>query len=136
MRLKSFCTAYGARLRAPEWRSEPFAGSATSWNQIAVRTPDSLRSQLVVWTMLPMLAVLMVSAIATYFIAFSVANRAYDYSLQDEARTIAARVHLDQDVPLVSLPPEVREVLEYDPLDKVYFDVWSRRFGLLTGHTV
>lgn len=101
-----------------------------------MRKPDSLRSQLVVWTMLPMLVVLMISAIAAYVIAFSVANRAYDYSLQDEARTIAARTHLEGDVPQVSLPNEVREVLEYDPLDKVYFDVWSKRHGLIAGHTI
>ena len=83
-----------------------------------MRTPNSLRSQLVLWTMLPTSAVLVVSAIATYLIASSVANRAFDYSLQDEARTIAMRVHFNGDVPELSLPSDVREVLEYDSLDK------------------
>lgn len=100
-----------------------------------MRKPNSLRAQLVVWTMLPMFGVMVVSAIATYWIAFSVANRAYDYSLEDEARTIAARIHTESDAPSVDLPAEVREVLEYDPLDKVYFDVQSRRHGLLAGRT-
>src|SRR5205807_92007 len=95
--------------------------------------PHSLRAQLVLWTMLPMFVVLVVSAMATYVIAYSVANRAFDYSLQDEARTIAARVHMKGDVPEVSLPSEVREVLEYDSLDKVYYDVRSRQYGALIG---
>jgi two-component system sensor histidine kinase TctE len=83
--------------------------------------------------MLPMLAVLVVSAMATYLIAFSVANRALDYSLQDTARNIAARIKLDNGVPEVHLPTEVRAVLEYDLLDRVYFGVQSRRYGSLGG---
>jgi len=100
-----------------------------------VRKPNSLRSQLVLWTMLPMVAVLAVSAMATYLIAFSVANRALDYSLQDTARNIATRIKLDNGVPEVNLPTEVRAVLEYDLLDRVYFDVQSRRYGSLGGRS-
>src|SRR5262245_55159615 len=130
MRSRSSCTGSGARSSAPASRSAPSAVSATCWKRIAVRKPNSLRMQLVVWTMLPMFAGMVVSPIATYWIAFSVANRAYDYSLEDEARTIAGRiVHTEGQPPRVDLPTEVREVLEYDPLDKVYFDVHSRRHG-------
>src|SRR5690349_17934405 len=116
------CIAYGARSPAPASRSAPFADSVICLNRSTVPKPNSLRAQLVLWTMLPMFAVLVVSAVATYLIAFSVATRAFDYSLQDEARTIAARVHMKGEVPEVNIPSDVREVLEYDSLDKVYYD--------------
>ena len=99
-----------------------------------MRKPDSLRGQLLIWAMVPMLVVLLASALGTYLIASTVANRAYDYSLLDTARTIALRVHPTNDgAPEVALSPGVREVLEYDPLDTVYYAVRSRRFGLLAG---
>jgi signal transduction histidine kinase len=96
-------------------------------------SPHSLRLQLVVWTLLPMLAVLGIGTFATYLIALRFANRAYDYSLQDEARTIAARIDLRGGAAKLDLPHDVREVLEYDPLDRVYFDVRSRAHGQIAG---
>jgi two-component system sensor histidine kinase TctE len=81
-----------------------------------------------------MLVILFASAVAAYVIARGVANRAYDYSLLDEAGTIAGRVHAVPDgPPQIALSPGVREVLEYDPLDKVYYGVDSERYGLLAG---
>ena len=99
-----------------------------------MRKPDTLRAQLVIWAMLPMLVSLFASAVAAYMIARGVANRAYDYSLLDEAGTIAGRVHpVPEGPPQIALSPGVREVLEYDPLDKVYYGVDSERYGLLAG---
>ncbi|HEY1461704.1 MAG TPA: sensor histidine kinase [Casimicrobiaceae bacterium] len=100
-----------------------------------MRKPDSFRARLVLWAMLPMVIILFASAIATYLIARSVANRAYDYSLLDTARTIAGRIHpvAGGGAPQIALSPGVREVLEYDPLDKVYYGVDSGRYGLLAG---
>jgi two-component system, OmpR family, sensor histidine kinase TctE len=95
--------------------------------------PHSLRLQLVAWTLLPMLVVLSIGTLATYLIALRFANRAYDYSLQDEARTIAARIDLSGGTVKLDLPHDAREVLEYDPLDRVYFDVRSRTQGLIAG---
>jgi two-component system sensor histidine kinase TctE len=81
-----------------------------------------------------MLVILLASAVVAYLIARGVANQAYDYSLLDTAGTIAARIHaVGAGSPQIALSPGVREVLEYDPLDKVYYGVDSARYGLLAG---
>jgi two-component system sensor histidine kinase TctE len=99
-----------------------------------VRRPDTLRGQLVLLATMPMLLVLIASAAATYFIAYRVASRAYDYSLLDTARTIANLVHFTAGAsPSIDLSPGVKEVLSYDPLDRVYYGVTSEEFGLLAG---
>ncbi len=82
-----------------------------------------------------MLVVLFASAVATYVIAYRVANQAYDYSLLDTARTIGARIHSVAVAASADggLSPGAREVLEFDPLDKVFYGVSSERYGLLAG---
>lgn len=98
--------------------------------------PDTLRGQLLLLATLPMLLVIIVSASATYVIAYRVATRAYDYSLLDTARTIATRIQMvEGEAPSIDMSPGVREVLSYDPLDNVYYAVKSRDHGVLAGRS-
>ena len=99
-----------------------------------MRKPDSLRAQAVAWALMPMLVVLFAGAVAAYLIAREMANRAYDYSLLDEARTIALRIRPTADgPPEVALSPGVKQVLDFDPLDRVYYGVVADRYGVLAG---
>jgi two-component system sensor histidine kinase TctE len=101
----------------------------------AARVPrlrPSLRRRLLVFLLIPMIALLMLDAVVSYGVALTYANRVHDRDLSDDALTLATMIGNDQ---LGSvLTPQARFLLEYDPDGRSYFTVSSSKHGLLAGN--
>jgi two-component system sensor histidine kinase TctE len=95
---------------------------------------ESLRVQLLLWLVLPALAVLIVSSLASYFMAFRFASEAYDVGLYDGARSLAQQIQFDaHGRATLELPRAAEEILHSDPLDRIFFRVLLPSGATLAG---
>jgi len=93
----------------------------------------SLRRDLAMWLLGPLLVVWMVSAWLTYQNAIESANRAHDRTLLGSVLAIAERVSVINDAIVVDLPYSSLEMLESSVQNRVYYRV-SRGHEHLTGY--
>jgi two-component system sensor histidine kinase TctE len=92
----------------------------------------SLRRSLLGFLLMPMLALLLLDALATYNVALHYANHVHDQDLSDDALTLARMLSNPRfGSPLT---PQARFLLEYEPGDRNYFAVSGSRRGLLAGN--
>ena len=65
-----------------------------------VRAPEnaSLREQLLVRLLTPVVLVTVISSVISYYYAFNFATLAYDYSLYDSALDISRQVHVINEI--------------------------------------
>jgi two-component system, OmpR family, sensor histidine kinase TctE len=94
----------------------------------------SLRAQLALWLLGPLLAVWAVSAWLTYENAIESANRAHDRTLLGSVLAISERIQVIDDAIVVDLPYSSLEMLESSLQNRVYYRV-SRRSEHLTGYS-
>jgi two-component system sensor histidine kinase TctE len=94
----------------------------------------SLRQRLLLWLLLPLLALTACWAWAAHAIVLSFANQVYDRWLEDTVRTLAEQVQVEQGRVTVDLPPAARRMLEFDEVDKVYFSVVDASGRQLVGN--
>lgn len=93
----------------------------------------SLRKQLLLWLLIPLLIVLTVSTLVSYSRALYFANLAYDRSLFRAALALANQIDvMDQQV-LINLPQVARELLDYDKDDVIYYRVSAPDGSLVVG---
>jgi two-component system, OmpR family, sensor histidine kinase TctE len=98
----------------------------------APRLRPSLRRRLLVFLLIPMIALLLLDAMLSYGVALTYANRVHDRDLSDDALTLATMLSNEQ---LGSeLTPQARFLLEYDPDGRSYFSVSSSKHGLLASN--
>ena len=84
---------------------------------------QSLRAQLLVWLLVPLLAVLAADALITERDARAFAERAYDRALVEMARDVALHLRMENGRPLLDLPEPARRILFDDAQDSVFFEV-------------
>ncbi len=92
----------------------------------------SLRRRLLLFLLIPMLALLLVDALVTYAMALSYSNRVHDSDLMDDVHTLAQMVlseHISGD-----LSAQAQFLLEYDPDGHNYYAVRSNQRGLLSSN--
>jgi two-component system sensor histidine kinase TctE len=94
----------------------------------------SLHRQLMRRLSVPLLALLVLDAVGSYWLALHFSQRAYDAGLYDSARSLAQQVKIVAGRATVELPREALEIFEWDVLDRTYFAVNSGRSGLVLGH--
>jgi two-component system, OmpR family, sensor histidine kinase TctE len=87
------------------------------------RRPVSLRRQLLLWLLAPLVGLFLAGASVTYLIAVKFANGAYDVGLYDSARSISQQVRTAGGLATLALPREALEILASDPYDRVWFMV-------------
>ena len=76
--------------------------------------------------LLPALAALLgLWAWSAYLSVLHFADIAYDRALYDSARTLATQVKVQDGKPVLDLSEDEREMLEVDPQDDVYFEVFA-----------
>lgn len=87
--------------------------------------PDrlSLRQRLLLWLLPPILLLTGAWIWATHAIVLHFANLAYDRALDDTVQTLAGQVRIAQGRVEINLPAAARRMLEFDPVDHVYFSV-------------
>ena len=94
----------------------------------------SLRGQLLRWLLLPLLVLVVVSAIAAYRSAVAAANLAYDRSLLASARAIAERVNLAGGRVTVDVPFAALDIFEADSLGRIYYRVSGLHGEFISGY--
>ena len=101
-----------------------------------LRLPEnaSLREQLLVRLLAPVLLVTVVSAVISYYYAFNFATLAYDYSLYDSTLDIGRQVHVVNGEVRVDLPRAALDMLESDKHDNIYYLVNDAQRRFVTGH--
>jgi len=101
-----------------------------------VRLPEnaSLREQLLVRLLTPVVLVTLISAVISYYYAFNYATLAYDYSLYDSALDISRQVHVINGQLRVDLPRAALDMLESDKHDNIYYMINDSQGRLITGY--
>jgi len=88
-----------------------------------MRAPGSLKHLLSLWIVAPLLALILLSAIPTYFLAVRAANDAYDNELLDPALVIASYLRQHDNRVELMLPTVTLEALRIDTADRLFFRV-------------
>ena len=101
-----------------------------------VRAPEnaSLREQLLVRLLTPVVLVTLISSVISYYYAFNYATLAYDYSLYDSALDISRQVHVINGQLRVDLPRAALDMLESDKHDNIYYMVNDSQGRFITGY--
>jgi len=90
--------------------------------------PSSLRSRLLAWLLVPILAVWAVDAVLTWATVKGTIDLAYDRALHGSALAISEHVTLGAGEPVVDLPPIALEMLDTGDQERVFYRV-SYRVG-------
>lgn len=93
----------------------------------------SLRSQLLLWLLLPLGIFVAVSSWITYRNAVDMATATHDRLLLGSARIIAEQIRYDDGIFLVEVPPSALELFQSGAHDHVYYRVTSAHGTLLAG---
>lgn len=92
----------------------------------------SLRRRLLTFLLVPVLGVLLVDAVVSYFVALAYSNRVHDADLSDSALTLSEMI--GNDALRGELTAQARFLLEYDPDGRNYYTVVSDRHGRMIGN--
>lgn len=101
-----------------------------------MRRPEnaSLREQLLVHLLTPVVLVTLISSVISYYYAFNYATLAYDYALYDSALDISRQAHVVNGQVRLDLPGAALDMLESDKHDNVYYMVNDAQARFVTGH--
>lgn len=80
-----------------------------------------------------MLALWLMSAVITYYLAFRFANYAYDYSLLDSPHDLAGQIVIANGRASLDLPLSARQIFLSDKMDTIYYNVVSRDRKVISG---
>lgn len=98
-------------------------------------TAKSLKQQLLVWVLIPLLVLLAISTIISYSRALHFANLAYDRSLFRAALALADQVEVRDTQILINLPQVAKDLLNYDKDDVIYYRISAPDGTLVLGET-
>ena len=96
--------------------------------------PNSLRKQLLVWILGPLLALFVVNAILAYRTAIATANQAYDRLLLASVKAIADRVTISGGEISVDIPYVALELFESNIRERIFYKVSGPDGSTLTGY--
>jgi two-component system sensor histidine kinase TctE len=94
---------------------------------------NSVFGEIVDWTLAPLLILWPISMAIQYFLAYTIANNAYDRELQNRVFALARQVAYQHDRVVVSLPPAAAAVLRFDEVDEIFFQVRDQRNVVVAG---
>jgi two-component system sensor histidine kinase TctE len=97
----------------------------------AAKPLGSLRSQLLRWLIVPLVALVAINAVSLYRDALDAADMAYDRSLLASTRALAERVSVHDGKVVADVPYVALDSFETDTLGRIYY-----RVGGLHGETV
>jgi len=93
----------------------------------------TIRKRLLVLLLPALGALLGIWAWSAYLSVLHFADIAYDRALYDSARTLATQVKMQDGKEVLDLSEDEREMLEVDPQDDVYFEVFAADGSRLGG---
>ena len=92
-----------------------------------------LRTQLLVWLLIPLTLLLSADAFFSYWIALRFSQRAYDRALVEIARDVALHINWHDGKVTLDLPDSARKLLFSDPLDTIYFGITTANGAKVEG---
>ncbi|MEO7725756.1 MAG: sensor histidine kinase N-terminal domain-containing protein [Burkholderiales bacterium] len=98
------------------------------------RERATLRHQLLMSLLAPIVLVTLISAVVTYYFAFNFATLAYDNSLFDSALDISRQTRATQGRLHVDLPSAALDMLESDTHDSIFYLVNDASGAFVAGH--
>src|ERR1700687_4200092 len=96
--------------------------------------PSSLRQQLLVWLLVPLLLLLVVNSFLSYRAAIATANQAYDRLLLASVKAIADRVTVYNGEITVDIPYVALELFESNIHERIFYKVTGPNGATLTGY--
>jgi len=96
--------------------------------------PSSLRRQLLLLLVVPLLALLIVNAVLTYRVAIIAADQAYDRLLLASVKAIADRVTITDGEIVVDIPYVALELFESNIKERIFYKVARPDGSTLTGY--
>ncbi|MBY0546462.1 MAG: sensor histidine kinase N-terminal domain-containing protein [Candidatus Obscuribacterales bacterium] len=97
---------------------------------------ESIRWQLMLSLLLPLLGLEAVSATVAYNLAVNFANEAYDRELVNTADSVGARLRRTESGIWVDLPPAAQAILHYNKKEKVYYQVLQEDGTRISGDAI
>ncbi|HEY9714648.1 MAG TPA: sensor histidine kinase [Chroococcales cyanobacterium] len=94
---------------------------------------NSIRYQLLLWLLVPLLTVAVLSLVAAYVMGFSLSRDIYDTQLLDSADSVVARIRVKNKRVSVDLPPAAIAVLRQNFQDEFYYQIFNPAGEFLTG---
>lgn len=94
----------------------------------------TLRRQLLISLLAPIVLVTLISAVVSYYYAFTYATLAYDYSLFESALDISRQTRITDGELRVDLPRAALDMLESDTHDNIYYMVNDSKGAFVAGH--
>jgi two-component system, OmpR family, sensor histidine kinase TctE len=99
-----------------------------------MRRPESLRAQLLLWMLVPIAAVALLDAVASYRSAVESATIVQERMLLGAARVIGEQVRMEDGVLQVLVPPAALELFASPSRDRVFYRATDDHDALLTGY--
>jgi two-component system sensor histidine kinase TctE len=96
--------------------------------------PRSIRRELLARLMAPLVMILALGGVSAYGLAQHFSQVVLDNWLYDSAMSLANRVRWENGRAFVDLPEGAREILEWDIVDRVYYEVGPERGERLIGN--
>jgi two-component system, OmpR family, sensor histidine kinase TctE len=93
----------------------------------------SLRLSILSKLIIPLILIITLESVLSYFVTLHYVNKTYDGWLLDTARALAQEIKVKDGKVLVELPPAAMEIVKWDEQDKTHFKVESASLGLLAG---
>lgn len=93
----------------------------------------SIRRQLLLWLLIPLLTLSIICSIVAYFLGIELARSIYDRQLLNSADSVAARIKVTNNKLTVDLPAAALAVLRHNYQDEFYFQVISPSGQLISG---
>lgn len=95
----------------------------------------SLKKQLIFWVLIPLVLLLIISAVTSYYRALHYANLAYDRALFRMALAVADQIDVIDNQVQINLPQVAKDLLNYDKDDVIYYRVSAPDGKLVSGDT-
>src|SRR5258708_28295509 len=95
---------------------------------------QSLRRRLLTRLWGPLLALMLIGALLSFASARYFANLVYDQWLFDSAMTLASQIKGDGIEPTLTLPASAIEMLEWDRIDRIFYEVTTTEHGRIFGN--
>lgn len=98
--------------------------------------PPLLRTQLLTWLLVPLIALLTADTLISYWVALNFSERAHDRTLVEVAREVGLHLRGGNGGLALDMPPEARRVLLGDPVDQLHFEVTAADGRRIDGEAV
>src|SRR4029453_11409652 len=92
-----------------------------------------LKSKLLAWLLGPLLALLVLDTVVTYWTSVNFSNLAYDRSLNEIAREVALHIRPNGAGPKLEITPAAERILLLDQDDRLAYKVWTRSGAVIGG---